>query len=130
MLYQTLLLPVLLINGISDLRTRQVWEFPFFVLMSVGMIFSDYSVICIIGFLLFLSNRIQELKWIGIGDLETILLVFTAVGMDFILISYLVLTMLIGWYLITKETSVPLVTFLAAGYVTWYICCIIFFGGI
>lgn len=129
MVYQTLLLPVMLINGISDLRKRNIWEFPFLVMMATGLILSDHPIICLVGLLLFVSEKIPFMKQIGIGDLEALVLLYAAVGFDLTLIAYLTLMMLPGWYLITKDTSVPLVTFLAAGYVAWYLCCIIKFGG-
>lgn len=130
MIYQTLLLPVMLINGISDLRERNIWEFPFLVMLATGLILSDHPIVCFIGLLLIVSEKILFMKQMGVGDLEALILLYAAMGLNLALIAYLTLTMLPGWYLVTKDTSIPLVTFLAAGYVTWYLCCIIIFGGL
>lgn len=129
MIYQTLLLPVMLINGISDLRERNIWEFPFLTMLVTGLILSDHPIVCLIGLFLVVSERTPFMKQMGVGDLEALILLYAAMGFDLALIAYLTLTMLPGWYLITKDNSIPLVTFLAAGYVIWYLCCIITFGG-
>lgn len=116
MIYQILVAVILIANAISDWKTRTVYDIPVILLLIVGIALSEHPIICLISVIVFLLADPEKQRKIGLGDIETFVLIYTATGYETAMISVITLISTLLWYLKTKNNSIPLASFLAIGY--------------
>lgn len=128
-MYELIVLCALLVNGFFDYRSRKIYEIIYIGTFLCGIALSSNPLICFIAALIFLffdEKRGNQFP-IGLGDIETLVLIWTAAGLGLGFIAFITLLISVFWAAATKCKSVPLVTFLAVGYTVWFVLQIIVF---
>lgn len=128
-MYEWIVLCALLANGYFDYRSRKIYEMIYIGAFFCGMALSSTPLICFTAALVFLffdEKRGSQFP-IGFGDMETLVLIWTAAGLGLGFIAFITLIISVFWAAATKCKSVPLVTFLAVGYTVWFVLQMIIF---
>lgn len=124
-LYCVVVLAALIFNGIQDYKTRNIYEICNITALLVGTAISHYPVLCMISVVGFLVIGECDKFPMGMGDVEAILLIFTACGTGLGIVAIITLLISVVWSIKTKNQTIPLVSFLAIGYFAWFILIII-----
>lgn len=121
MIYQLLVGLTLTGNAVTDWKTRKIYDFPIILTLIIGIALSHHPMICVAGILTAILCGDFPKSKIGSGDIDALILIFTATGTALGLVALLTILLVVVWRAYTKETSIPLVSFLCMSYWIWWI---------
>lgn len=119
-IYSIIVLIALLINGVMDLKERNVDSIFFLVAAVAGLFLSGRPILCgiTIASCLFV-DRIPKIP-VGAGDIDAILLIVTALGEDSVIALLIGCVSAIVYCLIKRQkTNVPFVFCLLLGFAVY-----------
>lgn len=118
MFYRIIVAITLLINAVSDFKTRTIFSIYFLGAAAFGIFVSDYKMAAILTIVscMFITDNILP-KCIGAGDIDAILLLWSAIGLKTIGCLFFASIIALGWAFIRKDKQIPFVGCIAIAYV-------------
>ena len=98
-----------------------IWTFPIVICYYIGLFCSEVPCVCLIGLLIAFCIHGEKIPFIGDGDLDVAVLMFSAMP-SYIYLRFMLLACVFGvlYYLVKRESTIPFVTCMSMSYAVWY----------